>query len=739
MPRKSKKQTLEELHAEAMKQYDESESFSHDERELSRDDIAFAVVSGEQWDRRYRRNKKRPRFEINKIHHSINQVIGEFVQNQITVKVRPAGNNATRETAETMGGLVRNILNCSNFDDIRKNTAKEVFTGGYGAWRVCTEYLDPESFDQDIRLKWIPDALASVFFDPHDKDPLKRNSRYCFVIEDMDSKQFKEEYPNSPLASMDDRPLADRIRQRGWMTENSVRIAEYFIKKPVKKKLYLLSTGESVLADDVAEILDEMAAQGIEIVNERMTDHFDIEWYKLSGAEVLEGPIKWPGVRFLPVIPTYGYNYWIDGRHHFHGMVRMAKDPQRIYNYSTSAVVEAAAKVPKDMIFVTPRQVGEHKTQYQNFNQTGSPFLFYNPDEQAPPPFKLDPPQVQQALMAQAAQADADLQATIGRSATALGDANFTPGSTPSGRAIGQVQQASNLGQTELFDNLASAVEATGDVLLDIIPRVIDTERQIRIIQPDGKDDFATVNQEVIDIQSGQKFIYNDLNAGKYDFVVTTGANFQTQRAENLNIITQLSSANPEYANLFSDLIMQQIESPIADEFEKRARKMLLQQGLVEPQTEEEIAQAEAAQQAQQAQVERQMAIEDATIQNQLKQGEALVMQANQSVVNDNITNQAKLVEIERTRAEINEKLQKAVSDSAETGAPVPIESLIAQSENLRLMIERMDNAITENAMAQQQLMDEKLMQIQQLMNQQSEFLVDDAGNLYNPDGSPVQ
>lgn len=740
MPRKSKKQQLDEIHSEAMKRFRDCEEAEDDERELARDDMVFATVGGQQYDQRYERNRSRPRYEINKIHHAINQVIGEFCQNDYSIRVRPAGGDATKDIANTYAGLIRNILNCSNFRDIRKEAFKEQCFAGLGAFRVLTDFLDPEAFEQDVRVQWIPDAVASVYFDPWDKDPLKRNSDYCFVVEDMDPETFKEMYPNSPLADVAAEPMQTRVFDTGWVRERAIRVAEYFKKTPVKKKLLQLSTGEVVFEEDVAQILDELAQQGVTVTNERMTDHYRIDWYKISGAEVLEGPTEWPGTRYIPVVPAYGYHQWIDGRLHFRGMVRHSKDPQRIYNYATSAMVEAAAKSPKDMTFVTPEQVGEHVEQYKNFNVNNNSFLMYSHQPDQPPPFKLPAPQVQSALIQQVQQADQDLQATIGRSAAALGNVNLAPGNTPSGQAVANIQKGSDLGQVELFANADAATEALGDILLDVIPRVYDTERQVRIIQPDGKDEFRTINQEVVDVQTGETVMFNDLHAGKYDLLITTGPSFQTQREQTFQMITQLAAADPMFMQMTADLLMQSIEHPLSEEFEKRARKQLLQQGLVEPSSDEEIQQAEASAQQMQAEAERARAIEDATIKAQLEQSETLVSKTLQEIVDAQVKNQKTMVEIDKLRADINKSLADATNDAMQGGGAISVEQLAAQSENLQLMLEKLDQGMTEIAAQYQAAQEAQRQQLEQYVNSQSEFLVDEEGNMYTqgPDGNPV-
>lgn len=595
--RQSKKDKNDDLIAEALKRWGKADQFEYDERENARDDRIFATVIGEQWDKRWNNNDiSSPKFEINRIQHSINQVVGEFSKNTIGIKVRPDNSEANKEIAETYDGLIRNISAESHFNHVQLEAFKEMTLSGFGAWRVKTDFLNEQSFEQGITLEWIADALTSVWFDPYDKDPLKRNAKYCFIVQDLDKDAYKEMYPNSAMQSFDRMPYRDRLRQTGWINENGIRVAEYFRKVEKTKTILQMSTGDIYDLDDVKSVLDEMQAAGVEVVNRRKVKFYDIEWYKINGVEILEGPVVWPGKKYIPVVPVYGFHDWIDGRFMFRGMVRHAKDAQRVYNYVTSAKVEAAANSPKDPIFVSPKMVTGYEDQYSNFNVRNTPFLFVNPDEKMPNgPTRLGAPLVQQALIEQGAQAERDIQATLGRSEAALGQTAPNGLGGPSGVALNAVQRQSNVGQEELFANTANAVEYTAEILIDIIPNVYTTEHQVRILQPDGQTEFVPINQQVQDVQTGETHIFNDLAQGKYDVEATLGPSFDSQRQETIAMLQALAADNPAFMQVTADILAKSIDHPLSDEIAKRIRKQMVEQGLVDPNEEEMKEMQEAA------------------------------------------------------------------------------------------------------------------------------------------------
>jgi len=681
MARKSRQDKDAEIITEALKRFDDAKRFDHDERLSARDDVAFAQVEGEQWDKRFRINKERPKFEINRIQHSINQVIGEFVNNEIGTKVRPSSSDATEDVAETLNGLLRNIYNLSNFSKTQVEALKEVCNGGFGCWRVRTDFIDYESFDQDCYVDWVPDGLASVWFDPFDKDPLKRYSRYCFIIEDIPVSQFRMEYPDATITNFERLPEFQRLRKSDWLSDNSVRVAEYFRKVPKKKRMLQMSDGSSYFYNDVKDVLDEWEEQGIIIERERTVKHFDIEWMKINGNEVLEGPIKWPGTRHIPVVPVFGYHYWINGTFTFRGMVRFAKDAQRIYNYLTSAKIEAAANSPKDPIFITSEQIGEFQDEYKNFNVRNSPFLRYNAEPGEPPPFRLGPPPIQQALIEQSQQADLDIQATIGRNAAALGAVPMSPGAIPSGSAISQVQHSSNVGQQEIFGNLSDAVQHTGTILIDLIPKIYDQDKQVRILKPDGSTEFVPINNETMDVQSGEMVMSNDLNQGKYDVTCTLGATFSTQRQETLSMLQDLGNQNPAFMQATADLLVKALDHPLGDEIEKRIRQQMLKTGVVEPneQEQKEIAEKQASTPPDPVE---QMQFEGLKLQLQQQAAQVDFLEA--QILKEQASAQKTLSEAENKEVDSATKLMDSITKQVAAGMQANVDAIQAMQTQLK-------------------------------------------------------
>jgi hypothetical protein len=170
-----------------------------------------------------------------------------------------------------------------------------------------------------------------------------------------------------------------------------------------------------------------------------------------------------------------------------------------------------------------------------------------------------------------------------------------------SGRAINARKTASDTSNFHYIDNLSRAIRNAGEVILDLIPKVYNTARVIRILGPDGKDPKPVqINQPVKQPQMGPdgkpvmetvpgpngeqmqrlKEIERvfDLTTGKYDLVVKAGPSFATQREEFVALATEIIRAYPAAAPILADLIVKNYDIPEADEIVKRFEALLPQQ-----------------------------------------------------------------------------------------------------------------------------------------------------------------
>ncbi|PHS60767.1 MAG: hypothetical protein COB12_12710 [Flavobacterium sp.] len=580
-----------DIHQTALKRFQRVEDKERSQRSLAIEDLRFAQTEDGQWeDDAKDKRRGRPRYTINRVAGAVDQLIGDQRQNRTAIKIRPVRGGATEDVAKVMEGLIRNIETQSKATNAYDNAFDEVVNGGFGGWRVITEFADDDVFEQDVRIKPIQGATTSLWFDTGATEYDRRDANWAFVTLNMPKEEREDKYPDKPLS---DWPKdVDLLRRSGggdcdnWSQDDTVTIAEYWVKTPIDKEIVLLSDGRVIDATEDGKILDELAKEGIEEVKRRKTKSHKVEMYIMDGGGILEGPKAWAG-KFIPLIPMFGRQTYIENKTYTRGLVRFAKDPARIYNYGTSTAIETTALTPKDPYWYTPAQVKGHKDKYENFNTQNSPFMPYNPDASAPgPPARSGSPAVNNALLAQIQQASMDLYHVTGMQPPSLG-ANPE---LKSGKAIQAQERLGDRGMYIFEDNKSKSIDYTAEILLDLLPRIYDTARQERIVSMDGETEDVQINEEVRDEQTGEMVLVNDLSLGKYDSVTETGPAFATQRQESAQQIIELIGTSPTFEGLALDLVAKDLPILESKELTKRVRALMISQGTpgVTP-TEDEI------------------------------------------------------------------------------------------------------------------------------------------------------
>jgi hypothetical protein len=598
----------EKVLSEAVRRHKLCMEFDRENDELAAEDFRFRA--GEQWPQDVKAARElagQPCLTINRLPQFIAQVTGDARQNKPAIKVSPVDSGSDIDTAELYTGLVRNIETQSRATQSYMTAFEHAVTGGKGGWRVLTEYASDDTFEQDIRIARITNPF-SVRFDPNAREYDKSDAQYAFVTEWLTKEAFELAYP-------DHLPNDWENEYRGltpgeWCTIDKVRVAEYWCKKPTTKTVGLIG-------GKVYDYIPEMAHLAWE--QTRKVKSYKVVRYLLSGHAVLEGPSEWAG-KYIPLIPVYGPEEWIDDRARNISLIRYAKDPQRLYNYWQSSITEKVALAPKQPFMVTMGNVAGLESFWKNANQSNEAFLPYNPDPlnggQAPQ--RQQPAFINSAELQQAAQSIEDLKATTGLYDASLGNKS----NETSGRAIMARQREGDNATFAWIDNLARSIQHTGRILVDLIPRIYDTARVVRIIGEDESAEMVEINQ--VDPITGQKI--HDLTVGKYDVEITVGPSYATKRQEAAESLMAFCQAVPGAAQLAGDLIASAMDWPGADAIAARLKKAL-PPGMADSEEKDPEAQ-QAMQQAQQEAMQKQQEAEaiakaQAAAETQAKQAEA--------------------------------------------------------------------------------------------------------------------
>ena len=521
----------------------------------------------------------RPCLTINKLPQHVRQVTNDQRQNRPSGKVIPADDRADPQVAEIYDGVVRHIEYMSDADVAYDTACENQVTFGEGYWRLLTEYCDENTFDQDIKIERIRNSF-SVYMDPTIQDPCGSDAKWCFITQDMTRDEYERLFPDAtPITALMDQGTGDSATAQ-WVTQNTVRIAEYFYVEYKRVKLNLYP-GNVTLQEGEPEDR-QMQAMGLMPVRSRMAQVPQVKWIKTNGYEILEEQ-DWAG-RWIPVIRVIGNEFEVDGQILVSGLVRNAKDAQRMYNYWVSQEAEMLALAPKAPFIGYGGQFEGYETQWKTANTQNWPYLEVNPDVTdgngsiLPLPQRAQPPMAQQGLIAAKMGAADDIKATTGQYDSSIGATS----NERSGRAILARERQGDTGTYHFVDNLARAIRYSTRQIVDLIPKIYDTQRIARIIGIDGETKMARIDpmqpepvREVRD-QAGVVIekIYNP-SVGKYDVVVTTGPSYLTKRQEAMDAMSQILQGSPQLWAVAGDLFVKNMDWPGAEELAARLRKTI--------------------------------------------------------------------------------------------------------------------------------------------------------------------
>lgn len=589
-------------------------------RKRYQEDVKF--LAGEQWPQEIldiRDKAGQPCLVVDKLNQYVRQVVNDSRQNRPSIKVRPVDSGADIETADILQGLCRHIEDRSDASAAYDTGIDCAVRGGFGFIRILTEYAHDQTFEQEICIERVRNPL-SVIIDPDFKKADGSDIQYAFVIDEITEDEFESRYPDLKESEAPD----FEVGELGWTAGDKMRIiAEYFeiVKKP--RKLHLLEDGTSVPDDEYQAAITE-GIQPPAIVDTRDVDMNVVMWSKIHGKGYIEEPREWIG-KYIPIVPIIGNETDIDGKVSYIGLCHSAKDSQRLYNYSRSAFAERVALAPKAPYVAAAGQVENHP-EWEDANSVNYSVLTYDP-------VSLDgtivgAPQRQTASdiptgFSQDMQlSEHDIQASLGMYAASLGQ----QGNEKSGKAIMARQREGDTSTFHFHDNLARTIRHIGRIIVDMAPKVYDSDRVIRIIGEDGTPEMAEISPELPQskMKIGAKTLYN-LNIGTYDVSVTAGASYTTRRVEAAEAMIQMTQGNPQLMPLIGDLMVKAMDWPGAEEIAKRLKLLLPPQILQAEQQE-----GEQSPEVQQVMAQAQQAMQEKDMQ--LQQAEQMLQQIGQEL-----------------------------------------------------------------------------------------------------------
>jgi hypothetical protein len=569
----------EEFLRRARKRFDRASSAESVNRREAIEDLKFK--KGDQWPESIRADRtiqKRPCLTINKVKTFIHQITNDQRQNRPAISVTPVGEKGDRKTAQMLRGLIKQIERNSNADVAYDTGFDNAVTNGWGYWRVVTDYEGEDSFDQVIKIARIRNPFR-VYLDPEHQEPDGSDAKWGFISDLMPRAEFEAMYKGADPMPWDAGGTGDEYKS--WNTETHVRVAEYFVIETEKRELVLLENGHAGFEDELAEdVQAKIKASPDSVVDRRTVQKKQVKWYTITGKQILEEN-DWAG-KYIPIVKIIGDEVDVEGKVSLAGIVRDAKDAQRMYNFWCTAETELIALAPKAPWIMEEGQVEGHESRWRDSNVKSFPYLLYKGTnvggKQAPPPQRQPFAGSPQGVVAAKIGAAQDMQATTGIRFDATQQERMYD---ESGKALRELKRVGDLGNFHYVDNLARSLRHTGRILIDLIPKIYDTARVLTILREDDSEERVRIEPSLMKPHGEEtgpdgksRNLFNP-KLGEYEVMVTIGPSFATKRAEAADSMLAFMKTVPQAAPIVGDLIAKNMDWPGAEEISVRLAMML--------------------------------------------------------------------------------------------------------------------------------------------------------------------
>ena len=659
MARKTKEERHRDIHQHAMAEFDNIQSALRDERLQCLEDRRFYSIAGAQWEGSLGEQfENKPKFEVNKIHLSVIRIINEYRNNRITVDFVNKDGMEDDNLADACDGLYRADEEDSGAEEAYDNAFEEAVAGGFGAWRLRTEYEDDEDPDderQRILIEPVFDADSSVFFDLNAKRQDKADARQCFLLTSMTWGAYKDEWGDDPATW----PKEVHQNEFDWLTPDVVYVAEYYRVEEKRETIHVWQTldGEEkrFTDDELDDALEILEATGAKEVRTKKIRKKRVRKYILSGSRVLDDCGYIAG-NCIPVIPVYGKRWFVDNVERCMGHVRLAKDAQRLKNMQLSKLGEVSAQSTVEKPILTPEQIAGHQTMWQDDNVKNYPYLLINPitdangNEAAQPPIGYTRvPQIAPAMAALLQITEDDMQDLLG---------NQQAGEQISGNISTEtahlVQNRLDMQTYIYMSNMAKAVKRCGAVWLGMAKDVfVEEGRVMKAVGPQGELDRVQLHRPVQDENGGLSY-QNDITKAKFDVSVEVGPSSSTKRASTVRALVNMVAMtdDPETKQVLGAMAMMNMEGEGIGDVRAYFRDKLIKMGVVKP-TEQEAAE-----------LQQQQANQQPSAQDQYFMAEAAKAQA--QAVESQAETLYKQAKTDETRADTAATLSQMKQKSAE-------------------------------------------------------------------------
>jgi len=600
-------ETPEEKLARFKKQVEVDYDATDDLREACNEDMRFCNVIGGMWEgwleHTHGENGNRARMEFDIISDYKSSYVGEWMLNRANVTYEPGDDKTSEDDAELLNGVYRADFNDNDGQISQDNAVDEMAECGIGAFKLSTKFEDeddPENDNQDIIFSPVYNAYSHVIWEANAKRIDKADARVCTELTTYTKDAFSDTFPDAePISAYEP---DTRYRGFTWNTPELITVASRYEVKKEKLTVHVyenleLGQVQAYEAKDIDLIKDELADEGWEYVRERVLERNRVYKSIFNGSALIEDEKLIAG-RFIPIIPMYGYRKFIDGIEHVFGLVRKLKDANRLINANISRMAESGASSGDSVPIFTEKQITGKEHLWADRTTGAYRVLNDLEDAEGNPipsqPIGWDQPnQVDPNTIATTDLVSNYVDKRTGQNREDIADHRGSEGS------LREIKKKINLNTQILSDNIITAIKHSGNVYRAILADINTGARTKRTLAEDGTASIAKLNNHIMDEETGQFVVGNDLSKGKFAVNVKVGPQYETQKEAAMDtierIIEKVAQVAPDYIPPLIASWVANIDGPGLDPLKKFNRNKQLLSGLIEPETDEEQAMLQAA------------------------------------------------------------------------------------------------------------------------------------------------
>jgi hypothetical protein len=566
---------------------------------------------------------------------------------------------------------------------VRENQSKESFDNadmeqvvcGVGGWRLCTEYESDELGATKLvpKRKPIYEFNSTVLWDGNARAIDKSDARRCCVLTPFTEKaycDFVEEMTGERPTSEGSFKWPEFGFSFPWVFREGgndvIYVGEFYYRYKETRKVYFYrdfaGNIEAVDSRKRSQI-EELESAGYEFDGEKVIQKWRVDKYYVSAEGVIGKPERIAG-EHIPIVPQYGDRAFIQGVEHYEGVVKSAKDPQMLRDFSMSYLADIVGRSPRIKNIYAAEQIQGFEYMY---NETGAdnayPYLLQRLHDANGNPLPVGPlgQTPEQPVPTALTQLIGEMRVAVEDVATA-GLPNNVADPDLSGKALNTLVAMFDQQSVVYQENKKYALRRDAEIFASIMADIVQDEAELVVTQPSGNRDTAVVNRKELNIETGDIEIKNDLSRARFEVYADVTKSYSSSREEAesklLDMLPTAVTTDPALAKAMQLKIMALQDGADMKDMRKWANNQLVLLGFREPETDEEVAMLQQAQEAQSQQQDPNMAL--AMAEQMKAQNGAVKNQIDQFRAETD--RMAVLVDAEKANAEIDYKAVQSES-----------------------------------------------------------------------------